>query len=126
MGPRFADFKYYLVFENLIDLLKTCAWPKENFENFGDVKLQMLVDHTREILLKRKCEINVISPFVPNVSFLYSLKTFQGVEKGCIENEWVNAEWQVLKSFILPFIKDIKTLSYLDIWKRAFTKKELK
>ena len=73
MGPRFADLKYYLVFENLIDLLKTCAWPKE------DVKLQMLVDHTREILLKRKCEINVINPFVPNVSFLYSLKTSENL-----------------------------------------------
>ena len=92
---------------------------KRRFENFGDVKLQMLVDHTREILLKRKCEINVINPFVPNVSFLYSLKTsenltvfwcFQGVEKGCIENEWVNGEWQVLKSFMVPFIKDIKNI----------------
>ena len=39
-----------------------------------------------------------IYPFVPNVSFLYYLKTsenrkvfccFQGVEKGCIGNEWV-------------------------------------
>ena len=75
MGPRFADLKYYLVFENLIDLLKTCAWPKEDFENFSDEKLQMLVDHTREILLKRKSEINFINQFVPNVSFLYSLKT---------------------------------------------------
>ena len=32
MGPRFADLKYYLVFENLIDLLKTCAWPKEDLK----------------------------------------------------------------------------------------------
>ena len=40
-----------------------------------------------------------ISPFVPKVPFLYPLKTsentmvflcFQGVEKGCIGNEWVN------------------------------------
>ena len=39
-----------------------------------------------------------INPFVPNAPFLYPLKTsenltvflcFQGVEKGCIENEWV-------------------------------------
>ena len=40
-----------------------------------------------------------INPFFPNAPFLYPLKTsknltvfwyFQGVEKGCIGNEWVN------------------------------------
>ena len=40
----------------------------------------------------------IINPFVPNAPFLYPLKTsenckvfwcFQGVEKGCIGNEWV-------------------------------------
>ena len=31
------------------------------------------------------------NPFVPNAPFLYPLKIcFQGVEKGCIGNEWVN------------------------------------
>ena len=32
------------------------------------------------------------NPFVSNAPFLYLLKTscFQGVEKGCIRNEWVN------------------------------------
>ena len=43
---------------------------------------------------------NNINPFVPNAPFLYLLKTsenlsvfwyFQGVEKGCIGNEWVNS-----------------------------------
>ena len=41
------------------------------------------------------------NPFVPNAPFLYPLKTenrkifwcFQGVEKGCIGNEWVNAQF---------------------------------
>ena len=42
-------------------------------------------------------EIVNISPFVPNAPFFYLLKIsenltvfwcFQGVEKGCIENEW--------------------------------------
>ena len=39
----------------------------------------------------------VVNPFVPNAPFLYPLKTsenffwcFQGVDKGCIGNEWVN------------------------------------
>ena len=34
-----------------------------------------------------------INPFVPNAPFFYPLKTtrgFQGVEKACMGNEWVN------------------------------------
>ena len=47
---------------------------------------------------KWKCirQKSALTPFVSNARFLYSLKTsenrkvFQGVEKGCIGNEWVN------------------------------------
>ena len=60
-----------------------------------------------------------INPFVSNAPFLYPLKTsenltvfwcFQGVEKGCIGNEWVNflltfeAEVTQNKSLNLKFI----------------------
>ena len=38
---RFSDLRASPVFENSIDLLKTKVWPEENF---GDVKLQILVD----------------------------------------------------------------------------------
>ena len=45
---------------------------------------------------------SVVNPFAPNAPFLYPLKTsenlkgFQGVEKGCTGNEWVNCKyyWQ--------------------------------
>ena len=66
------------MFENLVDLLETKVLPEENFENFDDVKLQILFDHFREILLKRNCKIDLI-----------------------------NAEWQVLKSFMVPVIKTL-------------------
>ena len=42
----------------------------------------------------------IVNPFVPNAPFLYPLKTleyltvfwcFQGVEKGCVGNEWVKS-----------------------------------
>ena len=56
----------------------------------------MLVDQVREILLKINCEIGLI-----------------------------NAEWQVVKSFMVPLIKNNKVLPYLDIWKRVFTNSEL-
>ena len=49
--------------------------------------------------LQRKKITNIfLNPFIPNAPFLYSLKTsenlrvcwcFEGVEKGCIGNEWV-------------------------------------
>ena len=97
MESRFSDRKASPVFENLVDLLKRKVWPEENFENFGDVKLQILVDHFREILLKRNCKIDL-----------------------------VNAEWQVLKSFKVLLIKNNKALPYLDIWKQVFTNSELK
>ena len=46
--------------------------------------------------------VNMSNPFVPNARFLYPLKTsenpevfwcFQGVEKGCVENEQVKKIW---------------------------------
>ena len=94
MESRFSDRKASPVFENLVDLLKRKVWPEENFD---DVKLQILVDHFREILLKRNCKIDL-----------------------------VNAEWQVLKSFKVLLIKNNKALPYLDIWKQVFTNSELK
>ena len=57
----------------------------------------------RPYVLKQTCNQKFINPFVPNASFLYPLKSsenrkilyFQGVEKGCIGNEW-NKELQKL------------------------------
>ena len=53
---------------------------------------------------------NSPNPFFPNTPFLYPLKTsenrkvfwsFQGVEKRCIGNEWINSESTVLNNCIL-------------------------
>ena len=97
MESRFSDLRASLVFENLVDLPEMKVWPEENFENFGDVKLQIFVEHFREILLKRNRKIDII-----------------------------NAEWLVLKSFMVLLIKHNKALPYLDIWKRVFSNSELK
>ena len=54
------------------------------------------------------------SPFVPNAPFLYLLKTsekltvfwcFQGVEKGCIGNEWVKVFMKSL--WVKVFMKSL-------------------
>ena len=50
------------------------------------------------------------NPFVANAPFLYSLKTpenltvfwsFQGVEKGCIGNKWVNSSPFIIRAFFI-------------------------
>ena len=62
-----------------------------------------------------------INPFVPNAPFLYNLKAsenltdflcFQGVEKGCIGNEWVN--WAGAASWIFKEIKQIYVSSWIE------------
>ena len=70
-----------------------------------------------------------VNPFVPNAPFLYPLKTsenrkvfwcFQGVEKGCIENEWVKANFFSWRSsflssfFVLEWRKVAKL--FLQFW----------
>ena len=45
MESRFSDLIASPVFENLVGLLETKVWLEENFENFGNIKLQILVDH---------------------------------------------------------------------------------
>ena len=66
------------------------------------------------------CQVHLIlclNPFIPNALFLYPLKTsenltvcwcFQGVEKGCIGNEWVNIHQNDLN--------DLKKITSIIIW----------
>ena len=63
-------------------------------------------------------EHSAFNPFVPNASSLYSLETtenltvfwcFQGVEKGCFGNEWVNKEHVLMK--LIPLIENCHTCS---------------
>ena len=57
---------------------------------------------SNDILHKKHFFIAWLNPFVPNTPFLYPIKIsenlaffwcFQGVEKGCIGNKWVNANF---------------------------------
>ena len=66
---------------------------------------------------------NTFNPFVPNAPFLYPLKIswnrkvfwcFQGVEKGCIGNEWVNTA------------QKMKFSSKLRIWSHLLKKSLMK
>ena len=66
-----------------------------------------------------------INPFVPNAPFLYYVKTsenltvfcFQGVEKGCIGNEWVKRFIvSVLNDFWPLFIENIFSIVTTNLW----------
>ena len=82
--------------------------------------------------------IQLFNPFVPNASFLYPLKTeenltvfwcFQGVEKGCIGNEWVNLVplfsllMTQIKLLFVSIYKLVQYYQYLDNHRRCFVGK---
>ena len=64
--------------------------------------------------------IALLNSFVPNVPFLYPMKTsekhkvfwfFQGVEKGCIGNEWVNASGVSHTTVLWYYLKKLLQIS---------------
>ena len=68
------------------------------------------------------CVYIITNPFAPNVPFLYPLKTseyrkvfwcFQGVEKGCIGNKWVNPfQFTALFLYLLKILKKQRIWGY--------------
>ena len=74
--------------------------------------------HSRDILKSIINLRNSINPFAANAPFLYVLKTseiptvfwwFQGVEKGCIGNKWVNETLHECKFFFQRLQYDLIT-----------------
>ena len=93
------DLKQSPVFKNMVLLLETQTWPTENINEFGDKEMIKIANHSRDLLSKNSCNLNLISE-----------------------------EWQVLKKFMVPLINNYKNSTYLEFWKRVFlsikTKKE--
>ena len=63
----------------------------------------------------------VLNPFVPNAPFLYPVKTsenltvswcFQGVEKECVGNEWVNIRNRCLLNVLLTFGGKVRQIGF--------------
>ena len=61
--------------------------------------------------------LNLINPFVPNAPFLFPVKTsenlkvfwrFQGVEKLCIGNKWVNYSLATILIYEAPTVRNTK------------------
>ena len=68
---------------------------RDLFENRHASIVNLLTeDHYAAIIKLIALVIININPFVPNAPFLYPLKVFgcfQGVQKGCVCNKWVNS-----------------------------------
>ena len=70
-----------------------------SYNIINDISVRWSILDQRRLTICRMTFITIINPFIPKTPFLYHLKTsdnltifwcFQGVEKGCIGNEWVN------------------------------------
>ena len=92
---------------NAIDL-KLCKLLDQNNKKTSDKNEKLtsflltsaFFDSSNVTLMEKWLFVISFNPFVSNALFLYPLKTsenhtvfwcFQGVEKGCIGNEWVNS-----------------------------------
>ena len=80
------------------ELQLTERW-KIKFALFKSIKESEDWVHSISEIRENLSERTSINPFVPNAPFLYPVKTlenltvfwcFQGVQEGCIGNEWVN------------------------------------
>ena len=98
----------------------------------SDVVMGVIITNRDDIYEKFKFlqngELIQINPFVPNIHFLYPLKTsenltvsccFQGVDKGCIRNKWVNLKkiyllqrlWSMLLLLLLLYYDLLSSLN---------------
>ena len=62
---------------------------KSFFPQLFEILIRLLWAINRCLKEKEKVQSVLINPFVPSAPFLYPPKCFQGLEKGCIGNEWV-------------------------------------
>ena len=90
MEACFQDINELLLFENFISLLDTVTQPKI-IGDFGDAAVTNIVSVFKELLLRNNCQFENILP-----------------------------EWTVLKSYMMPIIKNNLKAKYLDIWKIIF------
>ena len=87
MDTRFQDINELPLFENFISLLDTATWPKI-IGDFGDAAITKIVSMFKKLLLRNNFQLENILP-----------------------------EWTVLKSYMMPIIKNNLKAKYLVIWK---------
>ena len=98
MNDRFSDVLESNIFKCLVQILDVHTWPKdeEQLASFGTTEISDLVENLKVLLGNASCKIENILP-----------------------------EWDVLKTHMIPLIKNNSKSSYLDIWKTIFTNNEV-
>ena len=91
----FSSFVESVAFSNILLLLDTKSWPKDDFDSFGNREIKKL---TEDIALLKKygCDVTKIS-----------------------------SEWTCLKTYIFLMLHNSPNESYLEIWHRIFTNNEV-
>ena len=92
---RFSSFVESVAFSNILLLLDTKSWPKDDFVSFGNRKINKLTDHYMALLKKNGCVVTKIP-----------------------------CKWTCLKTYIFPILHNSPNESYLEIWHRTFTNNE--
>ena len=85
-----------VAFSNILLLLDTKSWPKDDFVSFGNREINKLTDHYIALLKKNGCDVTKIP-----------------------------TEWTRLKTYIFPILYNSPNKSYLEIWHRTFTNNDV-
>ena len=59
--PRFCLFVESVAFSNILLLLDTKSWPKDDFVSFGNCDINKLTEHYMALLKKNGCDVTRIS-----------------------------------------------------------------
>ena len=94
--PRFCLFVESVAFSNILLLLDTKSWPKDDFVSFGNREINKLAEHYMALLGKNGCDVTKFS-----------------------------SEWTHLRTYIFPMLYNSPNESYLEIWHRIFTNNEV-
>ena len=93
---RFSSFVESVAFSNILLLLDTKSWPKDDFVSFGNRKINKLTEHYMALPKKNAYDVTKIS-----------------------------SEWTRLKTYIFSMSHYSFNTSYLEIWHRIFTNNEV-
>ena len=113
-----------LTWKNNVSLALSRVYIKNSKPEFDENSLTNYVHFVISNLPIRNDRLEQFNPFVPNVPFLYPVKTsenlmvfgcFQGVEKGCIGNELVKTDLFMNDSALLPLLKKLENLCCEDL-----------
>lgn len=98
MENCFDDLSISPLFKHMLCLLDTSSWPKEEqlISEFGGKEIAEICSYFEPLLKENGCHVDQV------------------------ENEW-----DMLKLFVVPIVKNNPSLKYFDFWQRVFTNRDI-